>query len=241
MTGPVPLACDEVHCWCVTLDVLPETAARLYATLTDDERQRSAHLRSERDRQRFIVAHGALRELLGCYLETDPDEIRFGHNAYGKPHLSPESGSPLQFNLSHSAGLALIAIAAEADIGVDLEYVRAQPDYTDIARRFFSADEFEQLDGLPRHLQPQAFFRCWTQKEAYLKACGEGLAGLDGASHGITQARHWSLYTVQPARGYIGALVIAGSGWHLREWHWQASGPRRYGGHYVALNGPEWS
>lgn len=223
MTGPVPLACDEVHCWCVTLDVLPETAARLYATLTDDERQRSARLRSERDRQRFIVAHGALRQLLGRYLETHPGHLRFVHNPFGKPELSPEWGSPLRFNLSHSADLALIAIAAGADIGVDLERIRAQPDYAAIARLFFSAAEVEYLGGLPSHLYGRAFVECWTKKEAFLKACGEGLARLDDAPEDTAAARSWSLFTLQPAPGYIGAVAIEGSGWRLTQWHWQAA------------------
>ncbi len=105
------LASDELHTWCAGLDVPPETYARLYATLTPDERTRSARFRFERDRQRFIVAHGALRDLLGRYLQTEPGRIRFVYNAFGKPDVSPKSSNRLTLNLSHSAGLALIAIA----------------------------------------------------------------------------------------------------------------------------------
>jgi 4'-phosphopantetheinyl transferase len=138
------------------------------------------------------------------------------YNAFGKPALSPEFGSRLKFNLSHSADLALIAIAADADIGVDLEYIRAQPDYAEIARYFFSADEVDRLNRLPSHLHAQAFLSCWTKKEAYVKACGEGLAMLHSPP-----ARRWSLYTLQPAPGYIGALAVEGSGGRLTQWHWQ--------------------
>ena len=150
--GCFELASDEVHSWCASLDVAPETSARLYATLTPDERTRSARFHFERDRERFIVARGVLRDLLGRYLQVEPGKIRFVYNAFGKPDLGPEFANRLKFNLSHSAGLALIAIATASDVGVDLEYIRAQSDYADIARRFFSADEVDYLIALPGHL-----------------------------------------------------------------------------------------
>ena len=216
------LASDEVHSWCAGLDVPPETSARLYATLSPDERTRSERFRFERDRQRFIVAHGALRDLLGRYLGIEPEHIRFVHNAFGKPELSPEFGGELRFNLSHSADLALIAIAAHADLGIDVEHIRAQPDYADIARRFFPAAEVDQLNRLPRHLHAEAFLGCWTTKEACAKACGRGLAD-HGASDDVIPTRRWSLYTLQPAPGYVGALAVEGGGWRLRQWQWQPS------------------
>src|SRR5437867_2648361 len=157
------LAADEVHSWCASLDVRPETSARLYATLTHDERMRSARFQFERDQQRFIVARGVLRDLLGRYLHTQPSQLRFICNEFGKPDLSPEFGNRLKFNLSHSAGLALIAIATTSNLGVDLEYIRAQSDYADIARRFFSAAEVDCLIALPSHLYAEAFFSCWTK------------------------------------------------------------------------------
>src|SRR5206468_4790257 len=155
---------------------------------------------------------------------------------FGKPDISPEFGNRLTFNLSHSAGLALIAIAAAANVGVDLEYIRGQSDYADIARHFFSAAEVDCLMALPSHLHAEAFFSCWTKKEAYVKACGKGLAiplnsfsvplttdpaltPVDlrvGSTH-IVPARRWSLYTLRPAAGYAGALAIEGSGWRLSQ------------------------
>lgn len=236
------LPTHEVHIWCASLDVSPETSARLYATLSTDERSRSARFRFQRDRQRFVAAHGVLRELLGRYLESLPDRISYAYNAFGKPELSPEFDGGLKFNLSHSAGLVLIAIALDADVGVDLEYLRAQSDYADIARYFFSAAEADQLSALPDPLYADAFLACWTKKEAYLKACGNGLAvplegfsvplttdpaqspaDLDAASNDSVPARPWSLYTLQPAPGYIGALAIEGSGWRLSERLWEMS------------------
>jgi len=229
------LASDEVHSWCASLDVPPETSVRLYATLTPDERTRSARFQFERDQQRFIVAHGVLR-----YLQAQPGRITFVYNAFGKPDVSPEFGNRLTFNLSHSAGLALIAIASASNVGVDVEYIRARSDYADIARHFFSAAEVDYLIALPSHLYAEAFFSCWTKKEAYLKACGEGLAiplnsfsvplttdrahtpvDLYVASKNIVPANRWSLYALRPAPGYAGALAIEGSGWRLSQWQWR--------------------
>jgi 4'-phosphopantetheinyl transferase len=237
--GSFQLASDEVHSWSASLDVPPETSARLYATLTCDERNRSSRFRFKRDQQRFIVAHGVLRDVLGRYLRTNPGEITFSYNAFGKPELSPVFCSRLKFNLSHSAGLALIAIAADSNVGVDLECIGVQSDYAEVARRFFSAVEIDHLHALPSHLYAEAFFNCWTKKEAYLKARGEGLsiplnsfsvplttypahapADLYRAPHDSVPARRCSLYTLQPAPGYIGALAIEGGGWRLRQWQW---------------------
>jgi 4'-phosphopantetheinyl transferase len=237
--GSFQLAPDEVHCWRASLDVPPETSARLFTTLTSDERNRSSRFRFERDRQRFIVAHGVLRDVLARYLRTNPRDITFAYNAFGKPDLSPVFGSRLKFNLSHSAGVALIAIAADSSVGVDLECIEAQCDYAEIAQSFFSAVEIDYLDGLPSHLYAEAFFNCWTKKEAYLKARGEGLAiplnsfsvpvttdpartpvDLYRAPHDIVPARRWSLYTLKPAPGYIGALAIEGSDWRLSQSQW---------------------
>jgi len=246
------LASDEVHSWCASLDVPLETSARLYETLTSDERARSARFQFERDRQRFIVARGVLRDLLGRYLQTQPGQIRFVYNAFGKPDLGPEFANRLRFNLSHSAGLALIAIATASNVGVDLEYIRAHSDYADIARHFFSAAEVDCMSVFPRHLLAETFFSFWTKKEAYLKARGEGLAiplnsfsvpltsdpvhtpvDLYAASKDIVPAKRWSLYTLRPAPGYAGALAIEGTGWRLRQWQWRMPRKPRKGQAYT--------
>ena len=240
LAGPSRVASDEVHVWCARLDVQAETLARLYATLAVDERNRSARFRFQRDRRHFIVARGVLRNLLGHYLKTEPSRIGFVYQAFGKPDLSPRFGGRLKFNLSHSAGLALIAIAAESNVGVDLEYIRAQSDYAELARHFFSAAEVEQLSALPDHLYAEAFIGCWTKKEAYVKARGRGLAlplrsftvpltsdpeqgpaTLQVASNDIDQAMRWSVHTLRPAPGYIGALAIQGCGRRLSQWQWK--------------------
>lgn len=170
-------------------------------------------MRSPQLQQRFIAAHGGLRELLGRYLGAHPSQVRFVHNGFGKPSLSGRLGSRLTFNLSHSADLALIGIAADAEIGVDLEYIRDEPDFTEIAQWFFDAVEVEELNRLPSELRARAFLGSWTRKEAYAKARGEGL----GATNEIAQPLGWSLYSLQPAPGYVGALVVEGSGWRVTQ------------------------
>jgi 4'-phosphopantetheinyl transferase len=216
------LASDEVHTWCVRLDVPQDLVARLYPTLSQVERNRCARFRFDRDRRRFVVAHGALRDLLGRYVGTRPGDLRFVRNGFGKPALSPEFGPRPRFNLSHSADLALIAISADADIGVDVECVRSSPDYADIARHFFSAAEVHRLNGFPGHLDAGAFLRCWTQKEAYMKARGEGFE-ISPASFSVFHLEStWSLHALQPAPGYVGALAIERKGWRLRQWHWRS-------------------
>jgi 4'-phosphopantetheinyl transferase len=208
---------SEIRCWSVRLDVAPEAC---YATLSDDERSRAARFRFERDRRRFVVARGALRDLLGRYLGADPGQIRFVYNAFGKPELHPEFGGRLKFNLAHSADLALIAIGRDADIGVDVEHIkgRGESNYADVARSFFSTTEVDALSRVPTHLYDQAFFSCWTMKEAYVKGRGEGLTiPLTSFSVPITadpaaaavRCGHWSLFTLQPAPGYIGALAVS--------------------------------
>ena len=232
------LASDEVHVWTVALDVTSETSADLYATLTREERDDVARFRFERDRQRFIAAHGALRDVIARYLETQPERISYAYNAFGKPALGPEFDGRLKFNLSHSNGFALIAITADSDVGVDVEHVRAHADFAAIASGFFSAAEVEHLTALPSPLCAEAFLSCWTKKEAYLKASGEGLAKplnrfsvpltsdcetpayFYAASADIGPAKRWSLYTLKPAPDYIGAVAIEGTGWRLRQQPW---------------------
>ena len=218
--GAFRLSRGTVHCWSVGLDVPLEATAEHYAILTSDERSRSARFRFARDQQRFVVARGVLRDLLARYLGVQPGALQFAYNAFGKPELTPEFGGRLRFNLSHSAGLALIAVAHDSDIGIDLEQLRAQPDYADITRQFFSAAEVEHLSALPSHAQPDAFFTYWTRKEAYVKARGAGLAMPLSSFSVLDVPEGWSFYSLQPAPGFVGALAIAGCRWQLQQWQW---------------------
>jgi len=179
-----------------------------------------------------------LRTLLGEYLGIAPTKLQFSTNAYGKPSIiSPEFGTRLHFNLAHSGTLALYAFSYDRHVGVDVEYMRSGIDYEAIARSHFSPYENEQLQALPSTMQEEAFFACWSRKEAYIKARGKGLSlPLDQfdvslnpgepamllASREDTEAiTQWLLHALSPGPRYTGALVVEGSGWHLSCWQWQ--------------------
>lgn len=167
---------DEVHVWRAPLDIGATPLSRFELSLAPDERTRAARFVHVRDRDHFIVARGILRELLGRYLNRSPDEVPLRYGAYGKPELSTDkfSGS-IRFNLSHSNGLAVYAFASRREVGIDLELVRPAFAVSEIASRFFSDQEILELQKLPLEMQAEGFFLCWTRKEAYVKARGQGL------------------------------------------------------------------
>jgi 4'-phosphopantetheinyl transferase len=142
--------------------------------LSSDEAARAARFRFEHLQHSFILARGALRILLGRYLNTSPADLAFSYAAKGKPALAGSAN--LQFNASHSGDLALFAFTLDCDLGVDIEAVRSMPDMEDVAGRFFCAEEIAELMALSPGQRDQAFFLCWTRKEAYIKATGEGLS-----------------------------------------------------------------
>lgn len=229
--GLVALRGEEVHVWRVWLDVPAWRRGELWGLLDGEERGRAERYRFERDRAHFVVARGTLRRLLGEYLAAEPGAIRFGYGAYGKPALAGGAGAgpTLRFNLSHSGGVALYAFALGRELGVDVERVRDGVGLEELAVRFFAADEAGALLRLPAEQRERAFFNCWTRKEAYVKARGEGLSHpLDSFSVTLApgeaaalletrndprEAGRWRLYDLDPAPGYAGALVVeAGHG-----------------------------
>ena len=168
---------DEVHVWRASLDQPELYVQRLAQTLSADECMRSKRFYFERDRRRFIVGRGILRMILGCYLGIEPSCLKFWYGSHGKPALAePASGRKIRFNVSHSQGVALYALTCNREVGVDLERLRSISDAERIAKRFFSSQENAVLQALPANLKHEAFFTCWTRKEAYIKARGEGLS-----------------------------------------------------------------
>jgi 4'-phosphopantetheinyl transferase len=236
--SPAPglaLGPGEIHVWAVRLDPPPEEVARLERLLSADERQRAGRFRFDQHRRQYTVGRGALRTLLGAYLEVPPAEVRFQYGPRGKPFLAPPlDGKGLQFNLSNSSDLALAGFVRGPEIGVDVEYLREMKDCEQIAERFFSASEREVLRTIPFPAKQEAFFNCWTRKEAYLKAVGEGLAapldsfdvtlGLGEPPRMLTlegdpeRASRWFLHHLRPAADYLGAIAIEGGAWEVRTW-----------------------
>jgi 4'-phosphopantetheinyl transferase len=148
------------------------------AGLSADERARADEFRFDGPRRRFVLSRSALRKLLGQYLGERPETIRFSIVPGGKPQLAGESAATaLRFNLSHSGDLALVVVARRADVGVDVEQVRAVSHLEQIAKRYFHADEVEEVLTAPAADRNLAFLRCWTAKEAVLKAMGMGISG----------------------------------------------------------------
>ena len=151
------------------------------------ELERARRFRFDEDRQRFVVAHVALRSVLAGYLDETPASVVFSAGPSGKPALDPHRhGTRLRFNLSHSHDVAVVAVACDRDVGIDVERIRPMPDFDGIVARFFSASERAALGRLPEKRRLQAFFECWTRKEACLKAAGLGIgAPLDRLDVGI--------------------------------------------------------
>jgi 4'-phosphopantetheinyl transferase len=233
------LSADEVHVWRASLNHPAEGLERLYGTLTPDERERAARFHFERDRRHYVAARGLLREILSLYLRQSPDSLRFSYTSYGKPYLADECvGAGLRFNLSHSGELALYAVSLRRELGVDIERIRTDVEHAQIAAGFFSGPEVEALRALPAHLQREAFFICWTRKEAYIKGIGEGLslpldsfdvslmpgapASLLAVRGDAQEAARWTLHALEPGAGYHAALVAEGRDWRLKCWQWDS-------------------
>lgn len=228
---------QDVHVWRAALDAPTEYVQQMVKILSADEQQRANRFYFDRDRQRFIIGRGLLRTILGRYLGLEPSRVQFCYEPRGKPVLADiDNKDRLRFNLSHSQGLAVYAIACDREIGIDLEQIRPFPNAEDIAKRFFSVRESTEISRLPPEQQQTAFFKTWTCKEAYLKATGDGLAGsLDQVEVMLTPgepvrllsirgdsriASDWCLYELKPASDYIAALAVAGQDWHLTCWEW---------------------
>ena len=170
------LNADTVHVWYVFSDLVddPRVLERYAAIMSDDERTRRDRFVRAADRHQFLVTRGMLRTLLARYLETEPTELFFAIDRYGRPSLS-RPGSRIEFNVSHTRGLVACAFAQVPEIGIDVEDIERRPVSPDLARRFFSAAEATALEAVPAPDRLSRFFDYWTLKEAYLKARGTGL------------------------------------------------------------------
>lgn len=174
MEGPgFQLDHARIEVWCLQLEVSSEILQQLGSLLSEDERCRASNFRFERHKSAFILSRGMLRALAARYLGIPGSEVRFEYGPNGKPALLD---SRVCFNISHTDRMALFAFTLDGLIGVDIERVRNVEDMLQIARRFFAPSEAESLLALPAELRQRAFFDCWTRKEAYLKATGEGLS-----------------------------------------------------------------
>lgn len=230
--GSLSLGIDEVHVWRATLEMQQSQSAFMKSILSDDELSRSVKLHFQKDRDHFVAARGLLRVILGAYLDIGPKELRFSYGPFGKPFLAEGTpGKRIRFNVSHSQGLALLAVAHDREIGVDLEHLLPYHLVRDIAEQFFSRQEVEVLNALPEHLRPKMFFTLWTRKEAYIKALGEGFsadtgcidfllrrncAGVSKTDGGCSNGKPWQLEDLAVSPDFAAAIAVAGHGWRLK-------------------------
>ncbi len=236
---PLDLTLDlgAIHVWRVSLAQTESCLQSLQQTLSTDEQTKAERFHFPKDRSQFIVSRGALRAILSRYLNINSHILRFDYNPYGKPSLiAAQGGDTLRFNLSHSRGIALIALTQNRDIGVDIEGINPNISYLEIAESFFSSLENTMLRSLPEHLQLTAFFTCWTRKEAYIKAVGKGLsiplnqfdvtlapgepAALLNVEDNPEEASRWSLIELIPSSDMVAAVAVAGDCSKLHCWEW---------------------
>jgi len=229
----VSLKTNEAHIWKVSLQQSELQVKKLQLYLSRDELQRAQRFFFEKDKNNFIVARGILRKILSLYIDRQPYEFIFDYNKFGKPFLPHEfEGGKFRFNLSHSRGLALYAITLNHEVGIDIEYIREDFDDFGIARRFFSPGEVAVLHSLPVEQQKEAFFLCWTRKEAFIKAIGKGLsiplnqfdvsltpnhpAELLRTRYDRLEVNRWSIFNIDLFPDYAAALAIAGKAMQLK-------------------------
>jgi len=217
----------EIHLWRARLDATPKRLRQLAETLAEEERRRAQRFHFPQDRIRFVARRGILREILGSYLDLPPGRVPLVTGVHGKPELAPGAGA-LHFSVSHSDGLALCAVTRDRPVGVDLERLRSVPEADEIAQRFFSAREKADFRALRPGAKRKGFFRCWTRKEAYLKAIGVGLCfpledfdvtlapedppRLSRVKGKPREASRWVLEEIVPLPGYLASLAVVGRG-----------------------------
>lgn len=229
---------NEVHLWQVALDGRP--ADIFEAFLSPDELAQANRFHFVNDRDHFVVARGLLRNLLAAYLGLNCANLRFSYGAKGKPFLLLDNQTQINFNISHSHGRAAFAFSRGRELGIDIEYVKDDFDVELIASRFFSRAEVLSLRTVPADFRKQAFFNCWTRKEAYIKARGEGLSmPLDQFDVTLRpdepvrllnnyreerEVSRWSMQAIPTPEGYAGALVVEGHDWKLKSFSLEKSG-----------------
>jgi 4'-phosphopantetheinyl transferase len=226
-----PLLRDhEIHVEWLRVDAFLPALVALGETLSEAERARARRFGFARDREVFVVTRAALRAVLGRYLGRPPRDVRFLEGPHGKPALA-DSDAALRFNVTHSGAIAMLAITRGRRVGIDVEEIRPDFPYLEVAERVFTPGERAALRALPADRRAEAFFRTWTCKEAYVKGRGTGLSlapdafsvALPPAEPGLLEvegepgeAARWTLVAIPPAAGFAAALAAEGEDWLVR-------------------------
>jgi len=229
-SGVWALGPRQIDIWCAPVSAFETGLDQMRGLLSDEERRNASRFRFDDHRRVYIMAHAFVRMILGGYTREEPSRLLFGRGPGTKPRLL--SDPRLRFNSSHSAGLVLIAVSMERDVGIDVERVLPLADFEELARRFFSAGECEDLFTLDRAARLRGFFDCWTRKEAFVKATGDGLLkGLDHFRVAVRpgepvtilhidgdERQRWSLLDLQPSPDYAAALAVRERDFETRCW-----------------------
>lgn len=225
--SPVPvLVPSSIHVWELPLEISDAAFVALEQLLSADERTRASRFHFHKDARRFTVARASVRSVLAGYTLSSARDLRFAYSQFGKPGLAEPAGA-IRFSVSHSGDRALLAVALDLEVGVDIEAMREEVETDKLAERFFSAPERDSLRKLPPEQRVSGFFRCWTCKEAFLKAQGIGLSrsldsfdvelNPDRAARLVTtrpdpaEAGRWTLHELEIATGYAAAVAVEGS------------------------------
>jgi 4'-phosphopantetheinyl transferase len=222
--GTNPALFDRMEIVVARLDLEPAAVRTSASLLSDAERKRATRFAFGRDARRFIVARAQLRQMLGARLGMRPESVQLAYGARGKPALANAARHPLRFNLAHCDDLAVYALSSGCEVGIDVEAIRPLPDADDLAARFFSRREQADYRALRRRDRPLGFFQCWTRKEAFVKALGDGLshpldsfdvslapgvpAELLRVEPGLGVDRSWRLTSFSPAPGFVAAVAV---------------------------------
>jgi 4'-phosphopantetheinyl transferase len=224
VTPEIDLPDREVHAWIEPLTWTDALLSEARETLSPAENERADRFLHEVHRNRYLISHLKLRKILGRYLARSPHELQFDVAEFGKPFLAPScNGARINFNLSHSNERMLLGLIRGANIGVDIEEIRPESATLDLASRFFAERENQELRQLKGPEQVEAFFNCWTRKEAYLKAIGVGLSidprdcevslvpsaapKLLKVAEATKGQDQWSLFHISEP-GYVGAIAV---------------------------------
>lgn len=194
------LKTDSIHIWCIDLDGAVGDLAELLST--EEQKRADAKYRAQ-ERNRFILGRGALRSILGNYLNVSGDVLRFNQGEKGKPVIG-NTGLNLEFNLTHCEGMALLAVAKTIPIGIDLERIRARPLQLKVAQRMFSEEIYQELEQLPSDQLDLAFYQHWTELEARAKCEGAGIFSIDDLQDAIT-THHFT-----PQEGWVACVAARG-------------------------------
>jgi 4'-phosphopantetheinyl transferase len=228
----------EVQVWYVDLAVWDSSANQLLGVLNTEEQERAARFKFPAPRNQFVISRALLRRALGLYLRVDEPQVQFRTSTKGKPELADDRG--LRFNLSHTEGATVFAIARKRNVGIDVERIRDNPDVMELAARFFSGEEVQWLRSQPTTEISASFFRVWTGKEAYIKAQGDGLSKLlssfsvlpsdEGSRLRLNvyddpeESKRWRMYKLDLGLDLQAALAVEGDGARVRLGNWPGPG-----------------